>query len=95
MSAGNIVVGELVISSAGRDQGHLYVVIGRHKERDLLLADGRGRSIGNPKKKNVKHIKKFNSAIADRVAERIATGQKVTDEDIRQALALMYKPDNL
>ncbi|WP_425059831.1 hypothetical protein SCACP_04490 [Sporomusa carbonis] len=86
MPDGNISLGHIVISSAGRDAGRAYVVLGWYKPQTLLVADGRSRKVESPKKKNVKHVKRLNS-IANNVAETLASGQKTTDEDIRQALA--------
>ncbi|SDF40322.1 hypothetical protein [Sporomusa acidovorans] len=86
MPDGTIIAGHIVLSIAGRDAGHRYVVLGWYKPQTLLVADGRGRKVTSPKKKNVKHIKKLNS-IADNVAEALHGGKIPTDEVIRQALA--------
>lgn len=85
MPDGTITLGHIVISSAGRDAGHAYVVVGGHKPQTLLVADGRGRKVASPKKKNVKHITRHS--IASHVAETLNGGERVTDEAIRQALA--------
>ena len=85
MPDGNIHLGHIVISSAGRDAGHTYVVVGWHKPQTLLVADGRGRKIAGPKKKNVKHVTR--RSIANYVAQALNGGLRVTDEAIRQALA--------
>lgn len=81
-----IITGTIVTSATGRDAGHVYVVLGWYKPQTLLVADGRGRKVSNPKKKNVKHIKMLNS-IANRVTGALTGGVAVTDEDIRQDLA--------
>ncbi|SMC97298.1 KOW domain-containing RNA-binding protein [Sporomusa malonica] len=85
MPDGTINPGHIVISSAGRDAGHAYVVLGWYKPQTLLVADGRGRKVVSPKKKNVKHVKWHS--IANNVAEVLAGGLTITDEEIRQALA--------
>jgi ribosomal protein L14E/L6E/L27E len=87
---GTINPGHIVISSAGRDAGHAYVVLGWYKPQTLLVADGRGRKVVSPKKKNVKHVKRHS--IANDVVEALAGGLKITDEDIRQALAYSGVP---
>jgi ribosomal protein L14E/L6E/L27E len=83
---GNNKPGHIVISAAGRDAGHAYVVLGWHKPQTLLVADGRGRTVSNPKKKNVKHVKQLDT-IANKVAEALTKGIAITDEDIRHDLA--------
>lgn len=85
MPDGTITPGYIVISSAGRDAGHAYVALGWYKPQTLLVADGRGRKVASPKKKNVKHVTR--NSIAAKLAEMLAGGIKPTDENIRQALA--------
>jgi len=90
----NISIGQLVTSNAGRDQANIYLVVGTLQNKYLLLANGRERKFKNPKQKNIRHVKVFKS-IAQGVAEKIQSGIKVTDEEIRQAIKILYKPDNL
>jgi hypothetical protein len=49
------------------------------------VADGQTRSVARPKRKNVKHL--ALGAPAAGVAERLAAGLAVTDEEIRAAIA--------
>lgn len=93
MPDGTINPGHIVISAAGRDAGHAYVVLGWYKPQTLLVADGRGRKFASPKKKNVKHIKIHS--IANKITDTLAKGEPVTDEDIRQALAHIEATDKL
>ncbi len=93
MSVVNISIGQLVISSAGRDLASVYLVIGM-KNNYLLLANGRDRKCNNPKQKNIRHVNVLN-AIAQGMAEKLQSGMKVTNEEIRQAISVLYKPDNL
>ncbi len=93
MPDGTINPGHIVISSAGRDAGHAYVVLGWYKPQTLLVADGRIRKVISPKKKNVKHVKRHS--IANDVAEALTGGLKPTDEELRQALAHIGVPDKL
>ncbi|MBC8015043.1 MAG: KOW domain-containing RNA-binding protein [Sporomusaceae bacterium] len=94
MSVVNISIGQLVTSNAGRDQANIYLVIGILRSKYLLLANGRDRKFNNPKQKNSKHVNVLKS-IAQGVAEKIQSGMKITDEEIRQAIKVLYKPDNL
>lgn len=92
MSAHHISIGQLVKSNAGRDTGHPYLVIGI-TDKYVLLADGRERSVIKPKKKNIRHVKVYK-LVAEALAEKLLNNIKVTDEDIRQAIA-NCTPDNL
>lgn len=85
MSAEKITVGQIVISAAGRDKGHAYVVIGKLNPPFVLVGDGRDRKVTNSKKKNIRHIT-ILSSIAEAVSDKISRGAKVSDEDIRAAL---------
>ena len=49
------MIGRVVISAAGRDKDKYMVVLG-FKDDLLLVANGKERSINNPKPKNNKHI---------------------------------------
>ena len=94
MSVVNISIGQLVTSNAGRDQTNIYLVVGIEKNKYLILVNGRERKFKNPKQKNIRHVNVLKS-IAQGVAEKIQFGIKITDEEIRQAIKDLYKPDNL
>lgn len=94
MSVVNISIGQLVTSNAGRDQATIYLVVGILRSKYLLLVNGRERKFKNPKQKNIRHVNVLQS-IAQGVAEKIQSGMKITDEEIRQAIKVLCKPDNL
>jgi ribosomal protein L14E/L6E/L27E len=94
VSVVNILMGQLVTSSAGRDQADVYLVVGIKENKYLLLVNGRERKVKNPKQKNIRHVNVLE-AIALDVAEKIQIGMKITDEEIRQAIKVLHKPDNL
>jgi ribosomal protein L14E/L6E/L27E len=79
------MIGHVVTSRAGRDRGDRYVVIAALGEDMVLVADGEKRAVDRPKKKNVKHL--IVHSAAPSLAEQLAAGQPVRDEEIRQALA--------
>ena len=73
-------VGDIVRSKSGHDAKRYYIVIAELNERYVLVADGKLRSLDNPKQKNVKHIALIQEAseiknyvddksIADRLAK--------------------------
>ena len=94
MSVMNILMGQLVTSNAGRDQADVYLVIGLKQSKYLLLVNGRERKLNNPKQKNIRHVNVLE-AIALDVAEKLQSDMKITDEEVRQAIKVLYKPDNL
>lgn len=51
-----IVEGSLVVSTAGHDEGIVYLVISCNNKMTLLV-NGINRKFENPKKKRIKHIK--------------------------------------
>jgi ribosomal protein L14E/L6E/L27E len=51
-----LTVGRIVRSTAGRDKGRLFLVIGVADEEHLLIADGDLRKLEKPKKKKLKHL---------------------------------------
>lgn len=76
---------DIVISLAGRDEGKLFYVL----ENDgtyVTIADGKGRKLENPKRKKLKHVRKV-SRTETRVAEKIRTGDKVLNSELRRDLA--------
>lgn len=77
-------LGRVATSRAGRDAGTVYLVVGVVGGQAVLVADGRRRSVANPKRKNLKHLR-LGPPVPG-VAERIAAGQVLTDEEVREAL---------
>ncbi len=82
--------GQLVKSLVGRDKGKHYLIIGFEGER-VLLADGRGRSIGQPKKKNPKHLQPYRCVLHE-AKERIRQG-KINDTEVRNILNTFLTSD--
>lgn len=83
---------DIVISLAGRDQGKLFYVI----ETDgtyVTIADGKGRKLENPKRKKLKHVRKV-SRTDSRVAQKIASGDKVLNSELRRDLAVFGQQFN-
>lgn len=51
-----IIVGTVVLSKCGHDEGRIYVVVAEH-ESYLSLSDGDKRSLEEPKRKRRKHVR--------------------------------------
>ena len=76
---------DIIISLAGRDKGQYFYVIDV-EENYVLLADGKGRKLENPKLKKLKHVRSV-SRTESRVADKIAKGDKVLNSELRRDLA--------
>ncbi len=82
-------VADVVISTAGRDKGELFYVIGSDQGL-LLLADGKGRTLEKPKYKKPRHIQKVLRA-ETRVAAKLRQGDKVLNSELRRDLAYLSR----
>jgi len=78
-------VSDVVISLNGRDAGRRFIVIGTDAEYSLI-ADGKGRKLEKPKRKKNKHLM-LDGRIDSLTAEKLTGGGKLTNNDIRRALA--------
>ena len=76
---------DIVISLAGRDEGKLFYVIDT-EENFVLIADGKGRKLENPKRKKLKHVRRV-SRTETRVAAKLQNGDKVLNSELRRDLA--------
>lgn len=84
MSIREINKGQLVKSRAGRDKDNFFLIYNWDDEF-IYVVDGETRLIGNPKKKNIKHLW-YTERIAQDIKGRLLEGQEVTNSEIRKAL---------
>ena len=80
----NIEIGNIVISTMGRDKG-LYFIVVDVDENYVYLVNGSVRKIDKPKKKKIKHIE-ATDPYDENIATRIKNKHKVTNKDIKRAL---------
>ena len=80
-----IRISDVVVSTAGRDRGQMFYVIGTEGVY-ALLANGKDRPLEKPKRKKVKHVSKVLRA-ETRVAAKILAGDKVLNSELRKDLA--------
>ena len=75
----NLAVGDVVISTFGHDQNHLYIVNSIDKNGFLYIIDGKYRKRGNAKKKNPKHLKKLahDYSIIEKINSPLATDTEI------------------
>ena len=85
----DLTIADVVVSTAGRDAGSLFYVL-EADETYLLLADGKGRRIEKPKRKKRKHTSKVLRS-ETRVAEKLRSGDKVLNSDLRRDLAYISR----
>lgn len=80
-------VGSIVLATAGRDQEELFFVVGE-SDGFLLLANGRGRTLDHPKRKNPRHLHPMFFRDFDHpVIQKLQEGNPVTNRELRKALA--------
>ena len=81
----NISIADVVMPTAGRDQGKIFYVI----KEDLVylyLANGKDRTLDKPKRKKRKHVQKVLRS-ETRVADKLRSGDKVLNGELRRDLA--------
>jgi len=82
---------DIVISINGRDAGKRFIVIETDAEYSLI-ADGKSRKYEKPKRKKNKHLK-FEDKADSIIADKLLTGGKITNNEIRRFLA-SYESEN-
>ncbi len=83
----DLTIADVVISTAGRDQGKLFYVL-ETEGVFLLLVNGKDRTIDKPKRKKCKHVNKVLRS-ETRVAEKLRSGDKVLNSELRKDLAYL------
>ena len=82
-------ISDVVLSTAGRDQGELFYVI-ETDETYVMLANGKDRTLEKPKRKKRRHIQKVLRS-ETRVAEKLRQGDKVLNSELRRDLAYLSR----
>ncbi|GFI69904.1 hypothetical protein IMSAG249_01729 [Lachnospiraceae bacterium] len=84
------MVGMFATSKAGHDKGQMYIII--KEEGDFAyLADGRTRTLENPKKKRKKHLQAVKAGIDEALAKKLKNGQIIYNEEIKSAIKIRTK----
>ena len=76
---------DIIESLAGRDKGKFFYVMDV-EDNYVLIADGKGRKLENPKRKKLKHVRRVTRT-ETRVAAKILNGDKVLNSELRRDLA--------
>ena len=85
----DISISDVVMTTAGRDAGQWFYVISADPVF-LLLANGKDRTLEKPKRKKRKHVQKVLRS-ETRVAEKIRSGDKVLNGELRRDLAFLAR----
>ena len=83
----DIQISDVVVSTAGRDQGEWFYVIDEDPQF-LKLANGKDRPLDKPKRKKRKHVEKVLRS-ETRVAAKLRQGDKVLNGELRRDLAFL------
>ena len=84
-----IATADVVSSTAGRDQGELFYVL-ETDDQFVTLVNGRNRPVEKPKRKKRKHVEQVLRS-ETRVAEKIRSGDKVLNGELRRDLASLSR----
>jgi len=79
------VLGEYVVSKAGRDKDRIFIVTSILDEIYVAVADGDLRKIDNPKKKKIKHLNPMDK-ISEEIADKLNNNKKVTNLSVRREI---------
>ena len=79
------MTGFLASSKAGHDKDKIYVIIKEDAEY-VWLADGKIRTISNPKKKKKKHIQPIKYFYNEEIRTSLLEGKAVSDLEIMMVL---------
>ena len=85
----DINISDVVVSTAGRDEGEWFYVIGEDQDC-LMLANGKDRPLDKPKRKKRKHVEKVLRS-ETRVADKLRLGDKVLNGELRRDLAFLAR----
>ena len=85
----DINISDVVVSTAGREEGKLFYVI-NEDQQFLYLANGKDRTLDKPKRKKRKHVQKVLRS-ETRVAEKLRQGDKVLNGELRRDLAFLAR----
>lgn len=78
-------VGRVVLSKAGRDQGHYFVIVDVIDENYVAIANGCQRKVDNPKKKKIKHLA-AQKEIFEEIRKKISEKKRIFDSEVRNKL---------
>ncbi len=85
-------LGQVVLSTAGRDAGRYFAVVELVDANYVKIADGDLRRIKTAKLKKIKHLKTSGETL-DKIAEKLENGSQVFDSELKSAIRV-YNENN-
>ncbi len=84
-------IGDVVVSTAGRDQGEYFIVV-NVQDKIAKVVDGKIHKVTALKKKNVKHLETISKGAGQYLALKILNGKAVGNKRIYRLIkAEKYK----
>lgn len=80
------LTGQMVLSDAGHDRGKIYVIL-KIQGETLWVADGVRKTVEQPKKKNIRHVRRMNY-IDQGIDNKLKNACPLNNEDICKAIQL-------
>lgn len=81
----NELIGKIVYSKAGRDQGRMFIIFNVIDDDYVSIVDGDLRTVEKPKKKKLKHLYITNEVMED-VKEWIISNNSISNIKVRRFL---------
>lgn len=78
-------MGQVVISTAGRDKGHKFVVLCIIDDQYVYISDGDTRKLEKPKKKKSKHLRKLSTVLQE-IKDGTGSVERLSNSEIRKLL---------
>ena len=79
-------LGDKVCSTAGRDAGKCFLVVGILDKQYVLISDGKTHKVDKPKKKKIKHLVFEGSS--EEIKQMLICNNALTNPTVRKALKI-------
>lgn len=80
-----VIPGQIVYSKSGRDKNRYYIITEVLDSNYVMIVDGMYRKVEKPKKKKIMHLVILKNIASD-IKEKIESGIKLTNNDIKNCL---------
>ncbi len=89
----SVLLGQVVLSTSGRDKGTHFIVYEIVDKNYVMVVDGKIRKLEKPKKKKIKHLK-LKPQVMLKVADKIKAKAVIFDSEIASGLKVFDKENN-
>ena len=87
-------IADLVVSLSGRDKNRIFMVVEVVDQNYVVIADGMLRKLEKPKKKKMKHLKKAQFTLNERLLLKISEGKKITTAELRKSIRTLMDAES-